>query len=67
MRVLSTTRTMRSFLNRVDMRSLNTASCRGIGQQRLIGPTWWQALDASALSSARPGEPLTPPARSRET
>jgi len=60
-------RTMRSFLKTMDMRSLNTSSCCGSGPVKLMGPTWRQAMDASALSSARPRPPLMPPVLARET
>ena len=33
----------------------------------VIGPTWRQAIDASALSSARPSPPLMPPVLARDT
>ncbi len=37
------------------------------GSGKLIGPTWRQAIEASARSSARPSVPLMPPMRARET
>lgn len=67
MRFASTMRTMRSFLNSSDMRSLKTSSCCGSGFGKPMGPTWRQAIEASARSSATPSAPLMPPVRARET
>ena len=44
LRGLSTMRTIRSFLNTSEIRSLNTSSWAGSGRENEIGPTW-QALD----------------------
>ncbi|MNG31429.1 hypothetical protein D3C84_1172240 [compost metagenome] len=60
-------RTTRRRLNMIDWRSLKISSCLGRGWGTLIGPTWRQAMDASALSSARPSAPEMPPVRARDT
>ena len=61
-------RTTRSFLKTSEMRSLNISSCVSSGlPANEIGPTWRQAIDASALSSARPSPPLMPPVLARDT
>jgi hypothetical protein len=60
-------RTTRSFLKTSEMRSLNISSCWRSGLGKLIGPVWRQAMEASALSSARPTAPLMPPVLARDT
>jgi hypothetical protein len=60
-------RTMRRRLNTRLMRSLNTSSCCGSGWRMDTGPTWRQAIEASALSSATPSAPLMPPVLARDT
>ena len=67
LRARSTMRTMRSRLNRMLRRSLNTSSCWRSGSLTEIGPTWRQAMEASDLSSAMPSAPLMPPVLACDT
>ena len=66
LRLTSTMRTTRTRLNRMDARSLKTSSCCGSLPLKWISPTWRQATEASALSSAMPMAPLMPPVLARD-
>ena len=64
LRLRSTMRTTRRRLKTSEMRSLNISSrASSAFVANEIGPTWRQAIDASALSSARPSAPLMHVAR----
>ena len=61
-------RTTRNFLKTSEMRSLNISSCLSSGlSPKLMTPVCRQAMEASALSSARPKAPLRPPVLARDT
>jgi hypothetical protein len=55
------------LLNTSEIRSVKISSCIGRDPLNVIGPTCWQSIDASDLSSAMPKPPFMPPVLARET